>query len=159
MSTIRIPPALVDAVVDDDLPARREWLAALPDRIVALAEDWSLELGEPYVPGGQAAWVAPARNHARDELALKVGWRHPEAAHEADALRLWHGDGAVRCLASRTFEDTTALLLERCVPGHTLGSSTPEPEQDLVLAGLLRRLWQYQPPTRPSVRPAAADVR
>ena len=99
-----------------------EWLAALPER-VALASEWELELGDPYLPGGQNAWVAPARNAAGDELALKVGWRHREAEHEADALRLWDGDGTVRCFATRALEHTTALLLERCVPGA--GSRTP----------------------------------
>jgi hypothetical protein len=42
--------------------------------------------------------------------------RHPEAEQEADALRLWDGDGAVRCLAEETFENTIAVLLERCMP-------------------------------------------
>ena len=33
------------------------------------------------------------------------------------------------------------MLLERCEPG-TLLRELPEPEQDVVLAGLLRRLWR-----------------
>lgn len=37
--------------------------------------------------------------------------------------------------------DTTALLLERCRPGTPL-AALPEPRQDEVVAGLLRRLWQ-----------------
>jgi streptomycin 6-kinase len=52
----------------------------------------------------------------------------------------------VRCIATRSLEDTTALLLERCVPGVQLKSCLSEPEQDVVLAGLMRRLWQRQPP-------------
>ncbi len=36
--------------------------------------------------------------------------------------------------------ETLALLLERCRPGTTL-RALPEPDQDLVVAGLLRRLW------------------
>jgi streptomycin 6-kinase len=79
---------------------------------------------------------------------LKVGWRHREAEHEADALRFWDGDGAVRCAATRSFDDTTALLLERCVPGAQLKCSLPEPEQDVVLADLMRRLWENRPPDR-----------
>jgi streptomycin 6-kinase len=144
--SVQIPPQLHDAVTEDDDPARREWVAALPARVTALASEWGLELGNPYVPGGQSAWVAPARNPAGDELALKVGWRHREAEHEADALRLWDGDGAVRCFATHALEDTTALLLERCVPGIQLKDSVPEPEQDEIIAGLMRRLWEYEPP-------------
>lgn len=77
---------------------------------------------------------------------LKVGWRHPEAEYEADAPRVWDGDGAVRCLEALTLDDTALLLLERCVPGVQLKRSLPEPEQDLVLARLMRRLWEHQPP-------------
>jgi len=144
VSTIRIPAQLADAVEEDDYPERLAWLAALPGVINEIASEWELELGDPYLPGGQCAWVAPARNAAGDELVLKVGWRHREAEHEADALRFWDGNGAVRCLATRSREDSTALLLERCTPGHQL-SVMPEPEQDEIIAGLLRRLWARAP--------------
>jgi streptomycin 6-kinase len=76
---------------------------------------------------------------------LKVVCRHTEAAHEADGLREWDGDGAVRLYAVQEFDDTVALLLERCVPGTTL-TSRPEPEQDMVIAGLLPRLWREPAP-------------
>jgi streptomycin 6-kinase len=144
--SIRIPPQLRDAVDEDDYAERLAWLAALPDRVEAVASDWELELGDPYLPGGQCAWIAPATNPAGEQLALKVGWRHREAEHEAEALWLWDGDGAVRCLATRAFEDTTALLLERCEPGTVLGDALAEAEQDIVIAGLLRRLWAHVPP-------------
>ncbi|MGN6170519.1 MAG: hypothetical protein ACTHQQ_20460 [Solirubrobacteraceae bacterium] len=100
MSTIRIPPQLAEAVDEDDYPERLEWLAAVPNVVDQIASEWELELGDPYLPGGQCAWVAPARNPAGDELVLKVGWRHREAEHEADGLRHWDGQGAVRCFAT-----------------------------------------------------------
>jgi streptomycin 6-kinase len=46
---------------------------------------------------------------------------------------------------------TLALLLERCRPGTTL-ETLPEPDQDLIIAGLLPRLWR-QPPADGSFRP------
>jgi streptomycin 6-kinase len=92
---------LTESVDDDKSAARGEWLAELPGSIAEIAAGWSLELGEPFVPGGECAWVAPARDRAGRELVLKVGRRHREAEHEGDALRLWDGDGAVRCLATR----------------------------------------------------------
>jgi streptomycin 6-kinase len=145
VSSIRVPPQLADAAEEDDYPQRLEWLAALPAVVGEIAREWELELGNPYLPGGQCAWVAPATNPAGDELALKVGWRRREAEHEADALRFWDGDGAVRCLATTALEDTTALLLERCTPGRPLNCSASEPEQDEIVAGLLRRLWAREP--------------
>jgi streptomycin 6-kinase len=145
VSTIRIPPQLADAVDEDDYPARLEWLATLPEVVREIASGWELELGDPYLPGGQCAWVAPAWSSTSDELVLKVGWRHREAEHEADGLLHWGGDGVVRCFASRSLDDTTALLLERCTPGRALNCSLPEPEQDVIIAGLLRRLWARSP--------------
>jgi streptomycin 6-kinase len=114
-----------------------------------IAVEQELKLGEPYEPGGQCAWVAPARHPEHRRVILKVEWRHPEAEHEADALRLCDGDGAIRCPATHTVDQSIILLLERCVPGVQLKRSLAEPEQDLVIAGLLRRLWA------PAARPAA----
>jgi streptomycin 6-kinase len=146
VNEIEIPSQLTGAAAEDDNPERREWLTALPRQIALVASEWGLKLGKPYLPGGQCAWVAPATNAGGDELALKVGWRHREAEHEADALRLWAGDGAVRCFATKALEDTTALLLERCVPGVQLKDSLSEPEQDLIVARAMRRLWERPPP-------------
>ncbi len=146
--TIRIPWLLADTVDEDEQRylARREWLDAVPRVVHMLASQWDLELSEPYEPGGRCAWIAPARRSDGEELVLKVGWRHPEAEHEADALPLWEGDGAVRCHESRTLQDTSVLLLERCEPGVQLKCTLPESEQDVVLTGLMRRLWQHRPP-------------
>lgn len=101
-----------------------------------IVSDWELALGEPYVPSGACAWAARVRGAGGEQLVLKVGWRHPEAEHEGDALEHWSGDGAVRCFRTRTFDRSTALLLERCAPGTALGSAVPEREQDVVIAGL-----------------------
>jgi streptomycin 6-kinase len=118
----------------------RDWLSTLPAIVHELAELWSLEVGEPFQPGGDTAWVAPVRSASGELLVLKVAWRHPEAEHEDDGLRSWAGRGVVQLHASRHFDEAIALLLERCLPGTAL-RSRPEPEQDTVIAGLLKRLW------------------
>ncbi|MGH2875983.1 MAG: hypothetical protein ACRDLV_07010 [Solirubrobacteraceae bacterium] len=64
MAGVRIPVQLAAAVAEDRAPGRHSWLASLPARVRDLASEWELELGEPYEPGGQCAWVAPrARRH------------------------------------------------------------------------------------------------
>jgi streptomycin 6-kinase len=141
MAAITLPTNLVESAARDPFPERRAWVARLPAIVGGLAERWSLRLGEPYQPGGQCSWVAPVRDAAGRQLVLKVGWRHDEADHEADGLRAWAGRGAVRCYDAHIAGLTSALLLERCRPGATLGLSVPEPEQDVVVAGLLKRLW------------------
>ncbi len=117
----------------------------LPATVAALQERWSLVVGNPFQPGGQTAWVAPVIGHEGVDLVLKVGWRHPEALHEADGLREWNGDGTVRLHDAIELDDTVAFLLERCRLGSAF-ASRPEVEQDLVVAGLLRRLWREPSP-------------
>lgn len=145
MAMFRLPANLVESVRADVSSGRHDWVAALPDVVGDLVARWSLELGEPYQPGGQSAWVAPARDPAGRDLVLKVGWRHEEAADEADGLRAWAGQGAVLVHDSCAWASTSALLLERCRPGTTLAVSLPEPEQDVVVANLLRQLWSASP--------------
>jgi len=138
-STLPLPRALVAAA---EREGRTSWLATLPAIVARLCDEWSLTAGAPFSPGGQTAWVAPVRDAAGADLVLKVAWRHPEALHEAEGLRVWAGRGAVQLHAATDCdEETTALLLERCQPGTSL-AALPELEQDEMVASLLRRLWE-----------------
>jgi streptomycin 6-kinase len=144
----RLPRNLVEAISQEHDEERRAWLTTLPGVIARLEQHWSLRVGEPFQPGGQTAWVAPARREAGGEVVLKLAWRHREAEHEADALRAWNGQGAVLLQAAEALDGTIALLLERCMPGGTL-AARPEPEQDVVIASLLPRLWCEPAPGHP----------
>lgn len=142
MDGFDLPANLADAARDHPEREIREWLPTLPTIVSDLAERWSLTIGAPYQPGGQCAWVAPATGQSGEELVLKVGWRHEEARHEPDALRAWNGDGAVRLHDAHCFDQTSALLIERCNPGSTLARAASTGEhQDVVVAELLQRLW------------------
>lgn len=129
---------------DDEL---RGWLAELPAIVAGLAGRWSLRVGEPFQPGGHCAWVAPAADRDGRELVLKVAFRFAsgEERDEAAGLRLWNGNGTVRLHALDEARAWSALLLERCLPGTQLAQALPQPEQDLVVAGLLERLWAQSP--------------
>jgi streptomycin 6-kinase len=139
-----VPDADADA-------ALREWRSRLPQITVGLARRWSLRLGTPF-QSGPASWVAPARTAAGERVVLKAGWLHEEARHEADGLRIWAGDGTVRLIDSDTAGGTSALLLEACEPGTELAAALAEDERDVVIAGLLRRLW-IEPPAGYPFRP------
>lgn len=143
---LEMPSGLVEGA---RLGGRLDWLDTLTGTIRTLQRRWELELGAPYQPGGSCAWVAPCRDRHGRRAVLKVIWRHPEALHEAAALRLWEGDGAVKLYASEDLdEETAALLMERCVPGTPLAERA-EPDQDLVVASLLKRLWRHDPAAVP----------
>jgi streptomycin 6-kinase len=96
-------------------------------------EQWSLELEEPY-PYAFASLAVPA-----GDVVLKVQFPGRESEHEAEALRVWDGDGAVRLLAHDP--ERHALLLERCRPGTSLAGAPAEEALD-VFVGLLPRLWK-----------------
>jgi streptomycin 6-kinase len=140
-------------------PAVRKWLGFLPQIVADLAGQWSLSVGVPFRPGGQCSWTAPATDAAGRALVLKVAFRFPggEERDEATGLRAWDGNGAVRLHAACHRESAYGLLLERCLPGTPLGE-LPEPEQDVVVAGLLRRLWA-QPYQTDAFRPLAQMCR
>jgi len=142
VDALPMPELLVTSMERFPHEGRRAWFAQLPVIVRDVAERWELRLGAPYQPGGMCSWVAPAEDAQGRPLVLKVGWAHPEAAHEADGLRRWAGNGAVLVHDNHAFDSTSALLLERCEPGTLLSASRPEDEQDVVVAGLLRRLWQ-----------------
>lgn len=154
MPGLELPASLVGNRADDaeDGPARQAWLEALPRTVADLADRWSLRVGRPFQPGGNASWVAPAHDAAGQRLVLKAGWRHDEAEHEAAGLRAWNGRGAVRVFGSLITGSTSALLLEACEPGTPLERALPPREQDAVVAGLLRRLW-IEPPAGQPFRP------
>ncbi|HEV2425670.1 MAG TPA: aminoglycoside phosphotransferase family protein, partial [Terriglobia bacterium] len=80
---------------------------------------------------------------------LKVGMPHLEAEQEIQGLRFWDGNPMVRLLEAD--DDLNAMLIERCLPGTHL-RTLPEPEQDVVIAGLLRRVWRL-PPAPDAFRP------
>jgi streptomycin 6-kinase len=134
----------------------RAWISGLPQLVAGLADRWSLRVGEPFQPGGQCSWTAPVTGPAGASLVLKVGFRFPggEERDEAAGLRTWDGNGAVRLHDAAETDSAYALLIERCQPGTPLGQMLPEPEQDQVVAGLLRRLWA-RPHTAYPFRPLA----
>lgn len=149
VTAFRLPTLLARAADGGTEPRLAAWTRTLPGLVDDFARRWQLTVGEPYEPGGQCSWVAPATTAAGDPVVLKVGWRHPESEHEATGLRFWAGDGVVRVHDEVATDDTRALLLERCAPGTWLKDALPPPEQDVVLAGLLRRLWRRPPAGHP----------
>jgi streptomycin 6-kinase len=116
----------------------RDWLERVPDLLEAAAAPWGLTLGEAY-PQGAAGHVVRALLPDGTPAALKLIFPHREGEHEADALAVWDGDGAVRLLA--VDDEGWSMVMERCEPGDLLAHSDPETALD-VLAALLPRLWR-----------------
>jgi streptomycin 6-kinase len=110
------------------------------------ADRWSLELEEPY-SYAFASLAVPA-----GDVVLKIQVPDRESEHEAEALRVWDGDGAVRLLDHDP--ERHALLLERARPGTALAEVGLERALD-VFVDLLPRLWK---PAGPPIRALAEEA-
>jgi streptomycin 6-kinase len=114
------------------------WLERVPVLLAECVAEWDLRLGEPYVQGA-AGYAVRADLPDGTAAVLKLIYPHREAVHEAAALRVWGGDGAVRLLEYDA--ERWAMLMERCEPGTLLAVADAETALD-VLVGLLPRLWR-----------------
>jgi streptomycin 6-kinase len=115
-----------------------EWLERVPALVTDCCKEWQLRLGEPYAAGA-AGYAVRAELPDGTPAVLKLIYPHRESEHEADALALWDGAGAVRLLASD--DERWAMLIERCEPGTQLWESGADAALE-VLVGLLPRLWK-----------------
>jgi streptomycin 6-kinase len=137
-------------------PERASWLARVPGILKDLQQRWTLSLGDPFDGADvNCAWVAPAQLVNRRTAVLKLSMPHIEGEHEIAGLRFWNGDPTVRLLEAD--DDLGAMLLERCIPGTAL-RSLPEPEQDIIIARLLNRLWRLPLAGHP-FRPLSALIK
>jgi hypothetical protein len=73
--------------------------------------------------------------------SLYPGVPYIEAEHEAQGRAFWYADPTVRLFDYD--EDLGAMLTEHCEPG-TAVRTLPEAQQEVLIAGLLRRLWPHR---------------
>ncbi|MBX9604162.1 MAG: aminoglycoside phosphotransferase family protein [Bryobacteraceae bacterium] len=133
----------------------RAWLNCVSDRVAACAEQWSLRLGAPY-DQSYVSIVFPATISDGTPAVLKIQFPHRESAYEAEALRRWNGNGAVRLYDSDSVNH--AMLIERCEPGHHLSTASADEALD-VFIGLLPGLWVDAGPPFTSLHAEAAQWR
>ena len=99
------------------------WLERVPTLLDECVAEWELRLGAPY-EAGVAGYTVRADLPDGTHAVLKLIYPHREAEQEAEALRAWNGDGAIRLLAHDA--DRWAILIERCEPGTQLAELPPD---------------------------------
>ena len=129
----------------------RRWCDTAPAVAARLIDTWELRPGA-ILQGATHALVLACTRADGSPAVLKLPFVDRENRAEAEALRLYDGDGAVRLLDHDPA--CGALLLERLVPGTPL-LDLPDRTRALDIAcGLLRRL-RRPPPKGPPLSPAA----
>ena len=144
-----MPPRVIPTVVRTNAQqvwgaAGQRWLEALPTTLEDVLEQWGLSPAAPmpmslhYVVAVTATDGTPA--------VLKLGpTQAGHLAHEAEALRAFDGDGAVRLLAYD--EHLGAMLLERALPGTMARDLVPDDDEQATAAAVrvLTRLRRPAP--------------
>jgi len=111
-------------------------LTELAATAAEIAAEWGIRLGEPF-PLARYSYVAPA---GPDAVLKVTPSADDQADHEADALVLWDGRGAVSVL--RHDRARRAVLLRRASPGDDLARLDDDVATEIAL-GVARRLWRH----------------
>ena len=107
MTVGRLPASFVRNVTGA-VPGGSLWLDGLSGLLAACSRRWNLALaGNPFELS--FSYIVPVLQDGRTPAVLKLGVPTPEFTSEAQALRSFHGHGAVRLLESD--ESLGALLL------------------------------------------------
>lgn len=119
---------------------RMQWLTRLPALLRELQARWALTLEAVFDSEEvSCSYVSLVTRANGASAVLKIGMPHMEGQQEIAGLRFWNGDPTVKLLDAD--EARGAALLERCEPGTAL-RGLAEKQQDVMIAGLLRRLWR-----------------
>jgi streptomycin 6-kinase len=109
-------PALVRNVIDNWGSRGSSWLTDLPGLTSSITAQWDLRIVGEY--SMTLHWVARVIRADGTPAVLKIGVPDEHLTHEAEALRIWDGSGAVRLLLADVSRG--ALLLDCASPGTPL---------------------------------------
>ncbi len=147
-----LPDHFTQAISARHGDAGRDWLARLPAALVACAQRWDVVVAAPYT-NLSYHFVAPGMRGDGQPVVVKMCAPTGEFAREAEALRLFAGQGMARLLASDAAYE--ALLLERLVPGTPLRALDDDVRATSAAASVMRALWRPAPAEHPF--PTVAD--
>ncbi|HVX30275.1 MAG TPA: aminoglycoside phosphotransferase family protein [Nitrolancea sp.] len=117
------------------------WLSRLPEIVDACARRWNLTVAGMMAPLTYNFLVSALLQNRRP-VVLKICPPDGEFTSQRAALAHLAGSGVVELLDSD--ETDNVLLLERCLPGHSLRART-DGEAIEIAGSLMRRLWASGP--------------
>ncbi len=153
--TPRIPDETRDQILDWFGAEGQRFIDALPATVDELAAEWGFTPSH-VLPGGAVSYVVGGTLAGGGEAVLKVAPVDEENRHEAAALRVWNGHGAVRLL--RHDATRNALLTERLRPGRALYDTGLGWEEEARIAAPLIARLAVAPPAGHPFRLLADDA-
>lgn len=147
ISKMNLPAAFIQNQIDLNGERGRAWIEALPAIIAQCEASWDITVETPF--SLSMNYAAPATKADGTPVVLKVIAPYLDADNEYLVLQHYAGHGAIRLLARD--ESTSAMLLERCLPGDELATLFPERDDDATaIAGeTMRKLWHALPASHP----------
>lgn len=145
------PSACAAKVVDILGEEGKRWLERLPVLLADCAERWGLSVLPPF-PVPSYNYVTPVLLPDGTSAVLKVCPPWDEFFTELDALSIFDGRGMARLLDADRKQGV--LLLERLLPGTSLGEVQEDGEAVRIAAEVMQLLWRPAPQTHafPSVQ-------
>ena len=140
-----LPSDFVRRIVRLHGEAGRAWLGRLPEILAQVQHRWRLRTLSTLEPL-HYSFVAFATLEDGTDAIVKAALPGTSQSNEAEALRLFSGNGAVRLLDADL--SLGALLFERLVPGTTLAEVDDDNEATRAAAGMIRRLHLPAPAAR-----------
>lgn len=124
-----------------------EWMERLPAILASCAQSWQLTIFPPF-ENLSFHYVAPAIRADGTSVVIRVDAPTGEFAQEAEAMRLFNGEGIARLLECD--EEQKVVLLERLEPGTMLAELVPEQDERAIsiLTSVMRQLWRPAPAQR-----------
>ncbi|HVS05795.1 MAG TPA: aminoglycoside phosphotransferase family protein [Candidatus Dormibacteraeota bacterium] len=156
MTESTLPASVVHRVLEWHGDRGREWLDRLPRLVSRIADAWELEVGAA-LEGGTHSFVAPVQRSDGSPAIIKVPFVDDENRSEAEALRLYAGQGAV--LLYEFDAVSGAMLLELAEPGSPLSRYGDRSAAIDIACKTLARLRRPVPSSHPFllVRDKAAE--
>jgi streptomycin 6-kinase len=144
---MNLPAAFIQNQIACNGERGRRWIEQLPAVIATCEARWHIAVGAPF--GLSMNFAAPATHADGTPLVLKILAPYDEVIVEADALLHYAGHGAIRLIERDGA--TSAMLLERCVPGDELATLFPARDDDAsAIAGeVMAKLWRPLPDSHP----------
>lgn len=142
-----LPQKFIEIITGAFREDGRRWLAALPEIINEIEQNWSLEIEKPF-PNLSYHYVAPCVFKTGGAAVVKIGFPGEKTTtfNEVKMLEFLGGEGVCKLLGFD--EKRFALLLEKLAPGENLKTLCGGDDRKAVEIAIevMRKFWREPPP-------------